>query len=274
MQIDMLVFGTESEDIDDLKEISKNQNKHNQKIKDILKTGVSYPTAISTVNNNVSTPNNLLGISYIKAINEINPKIEIVNIKRTNNYHEQSITNNIASATSIRNNITNLNLIKKTIPNKTYEIIRNINVNHELLFNLLKHQINTNDIKNINGVEEGIENRVYKVINNCHNLDQLINAIKSKRYTYARISRMLNHILMNVNKINYDVDYIRVLGFNKPGKNYLNKIKKQLPVPLLTCYKPNVSKLLDINLKADLTYNMITNNNINEYKVKPIIKND
>lgn len=274
LKIDMLVFGTESEDIKDLKAIAENQNNYNQKIKDILKTGVSYPTAISQTNNNVNTPNNLLGISYIKAINEINTNIEVVNIKRTNNYHDKSINGNVASATSIRNNITDFSLIKKTVPPKTFETLQNINIDHQLLFKLLKHQIITSDIKNIKGVEEGIENRVYKVINQCDNLEELINDIKSKRYTYARISRMLNHILLNIDKNNYEIDYIRVLGFNKNGKSYLNKIKKQLPIPLLTCYKPNVSKLLDINLKADLCYYMITNQNIDEYKVKPIIKKD
>lgn len=273
LKIDALVFGTETEDINDLIEVATSNQQNNQQLKMMLKTGMSYAAAVGKSNlNNISTPNNLLAISYIKAINKFNPNIEIINIKRTNNYHDKSITGTIASATSIRSHKDEPSLIKNTLPRASLKMMQKNTVNNKLLFDLLKYKITTTNIASIKDVEEGIENRVYQVINKSSNIDQLITAIKSKRYTYARISRMLNHILLNVENNHYHIDYIRVLGFNKTGKTHLNKIKKELSIPIITCYKPRISPLLDLNLRADLIYNLLTNNTTDEYKVTPIIK--
>ena len=89
---------------------------------------------------------------------------------------------------------------------------------------------------------------------------------------------MLIHILTNFTKEeakNLKIDYIRILGFNEKGKKHLNKIKKYLEIPLITNYKPNISRLLDLELRATSIYSLPLNNNLIEleYKQKPIIKN-
>ena len=88
---------------------------------------------------------------------------------------------------------------------------------------------------------------------------------------------MYIHILTNFLKEennNIKIDYIRLLGFNNKGKEYLNKIKKDINIPIITNYKKNISKLLDIELKALSIYSMIIDKSlmVKEYKNKPIIK--
>jgi hypothetical protein len=90
---------------------------------------------------------------------------------------------------------------------------------------------------------------------------------------------MFVHILTNFTKEEnkrIDIDYIRVLGFSIKGQQYLNKIKKELDVPIITRYKENISLLLDIEFRVNAIYSsMLVNGNelvSREYSCKPIIK--
>ena len=105
--------------------------------------------------------------------------------------------------------------------------------------------------------------------------------IKTKRYTYNKISRMLLHILTSFTKeeaSNITIDYIRVLGFNNKGKLYLNQHKKDSTLPIITGYSNINSEILNIEFRVNAIYFMIDkqknkNNLITmEYKHKPIIK--
>ena len=133
------------------------------------------------------------------------------------------------------------------------------------------------EIKKYNTLEEGIENKITKEIINANTYEELITKIKTKRYTYNKISRMLLHILTNFTKEeaqNIKIDYIRILGFNKNGQKYLNKIKKEVKLPLITGYQKNISKTLDIELRVSKIYSLSNESNLikKEYDKKPIIK--
>ena len=119
------------------------------------------------------------------------------------------------------------------------------------------------------------ENRIKKYIFNVKNTEELIDKLKTKRYTYNKINRMLTHILLGYTKEeNKEKDcYTRVLGFNQRGRKYLNTIKKQTNT--IYGYKKNLSNSLDIEFRSTCIYALITNNTklIDlEFKNKPIIK--
>lgn len=284
LKIDTLVFGTEYNNIETLKELANIQltnNNYDNIVKKYLNTGLNYPTALSKAlkdicNINISSPNDLLGLSYVKEIIKNNYNINPITIKRTNNYHSKSINSNIINATLIRELFREKKEIKEFIPNYSNDYLYRNSIND--FYNLFKYNviINKDNLKNILSVDEGIENRLLKYINIANNFDELTKLIKTKRYTYNKINRMYVHILNNLSKKdnNIDIDYIRVLGFNKNGKEYLNRIKKSINIPFVTNYKKNLSKLLDIELKATSIYSMIIDNQLleQEYKNKPIIK--
>ena len=109
LKVDKLVFGSESNDIKVLEKIvdAQKDDKFNTLVKLYCKSGYNYPTALSLsleelTNEKITTPNDLLGISYIKAIKENNYNIEVETIKRTNDYHKEELEEDISSATSIR----------------------------------------------------------------------------------------------------------------------------------------------------------------------------
>ena len=285
LKIDTLVFGTESDSIDKLKELANiqiNNKEYNIRVKKYLDTGLNYPTALNKAledfsHYKVNTPNDLLALSYIKEIIKNNYNIEVINIKRTTSYYGEEIKNNITSATNIRKLYLEDKNISNLIP-YNQDILYKINMNN--YFNYLKYKIivEGSNLNKYQTVDEGIENRIIKEINNSKNNEELIQNIKTKRYTYNKISRMLLHILTNFTKEeakNISIDYIRVLGFSTKGKKYLNNIKKNISVPLITRYKKEISKVLDIELRITNIYSLVSNSNEleKEYKNKPTIKN-
>ena len=284
LKIDTLVFGTERDNIEDLEllaDIQINNNEYQEKVKEYLNKGLNYATstnkALEDITNiKVDTPNDLLALSYIKQIKLHNYPIKYINIQRTTSYHGKEISNNITSASNIRKLYYEDKEIKELIPFNQEQLYK-ISMNN--YYNILRYKILTEDtnIKKYQTVDEGIESRIINNINISNNYEELIQNIKTKRYTYNKISRMLLHIIVGFTKEEakkIKVDYIRVLGFNSRGKTYLNKIKKELTIPLITGYKKNISKVLDIELRATKIYALVTDMSLikREYQIKPIIK--
>lgn len=292
-KIDTLVFGSETNDTETLYQLANTQlnNKdYNQLVKIYLDAGINYPTAMNKAlneltNQDVDKPNDLLGLSYIKEIIKNNYQITPISIKRTNNYHQEKLIKENKNNNS-NSNIISANLIRKLhldnqditpyIPNNTNKYIyHNLSINNA--YNLLKYKIITdNNLDKYLTVDEGIENRIIKYLNKSNTWEELVMNIKTKRYTYNKINRMLIHILLGITKKdNNQETYIRILGFNNQGRNYLNKIKKDIKLPIYTSYKNNLSNNLDIEFKSTYIYSLITNDKTlikKEYQNKPIIK--
>ena len=259
LKCDYLVFGSELNDIDILYKIADT----NIDIKDLLKKGYNYPNAIdialkNKINISINTPNDLLGVSYIKAIKKLNSKIKPVTIKRTNDYHDKNTNGKISSATSIRNLIYENKDISEYVPNTKY--IKNINLNDFYL--IIKHKIMTEDLKKYQDIDISLNSLFKKNILKSNNIEELISNVKHKNYTYNRIKRCLVHILCCLDKKDYKLEHIRILGFNSKGRQYLNKIKKEVTLPLLTKYD-------NYELLVDNIYNLISKNT---NKNKPILK--
>ena len=266
LKVNKLCFGSESNDLDNLTKIAKLQLEEgfDIKVKEYLKEGINYPTALTKalgIDFNYNNPNDLLAISYIKAILKNNYNIKPISIKRTNEYHDLTKNDGIISAANIRQKIINNQDITKFVP-----IVNEYHYND--YFSYLKYAILNTNLNSILDVDEGLDNRILSSIKESSNLNELILKIKTKRYTYNRINRMLTHILLGILKEDADlkIDYLKILGFNTKGKNYLNQIKKDLKLPL---YNNKIeSKIKDYELKSSQIYDLINNTNTYEYEIK------
>jgi len=278
LKVNKLIFGSESNDIEKLKELAKKQldNNYDNNVKKYMDLGYNYPTALNkALNSDVNTPNDLLGLSYVKSIIKYNYNIEPLTIKRTNDYHDKISNNKIISASNIREKINNNINIDEFVPNTNY-----INkIDYDLYFKLLKYKIlNDKEISKYLTVDEGIENRLLSVINECNSINELIDKIKTKRYTYNRINRMFIHILIGLTKEDKEKiqknEYIRLLGFNEFGKKYINSIKKNINIPIVTGLKNINSIIKDYEIKEYNIYNMLVNEDILKFERcnKPIKK--
>ena len=272
-----VVFGSECNNLETLHKITdytiNNSIEYNEKVKKYLGEGLNYPSALAKAIDIEFdfNSNDLLGISYLKSIKLNKYNIKPVTIQRTNNYLDTTSNEDIISASNIRNKLLNNIDITKYVPNTTLPFISNISLNN--FFKTIKYKIITEkDLSIYLDVDEGIENRLKKVISECNSIEELIDKTKSKRYTYNKIRRMLTHILIGFTKEDnhkLTFDYIKILGFNNNGKKYLNKIKKELNIPLGP-FKDSLT--YQYELKTAAIYDLITQDNNLEFEIsnKPI----
>lgn len=266
-----ICFGSEEGNLDTFFEISKilveEPPIYKNYLQQFLQTGISFPNArlksLEAILNKhldfLAQPNNILSLEYLKAINFLNSKINVKTIKRENaHFHCEKIQGNVASATAIRKALyqNDINSVKNAIPENCFDIIKNINYenlasinNYTQILHYILKTSSIDNLKNIADVTEGIEN---KIIDNIgfKSINELILNIKSKRYTYTKLSRAILHIILNITKeeqkdLKQNLNpYIRVLGFKKSSSHILTKLSKEASVPVITNLK-NAHKILN-----------------------------
>ena len=290
LHVDTLVFGSESNNVEILKTLAMtqiNNEAFDNKVREYLDKCVNYPTALSKTlevitKYRIKEPNDILAVSYIKEIIKNNYSIEPVAIKRTNDYHGEIISGDIINASLIRKMLTNGNDVSKYVPRATLKYLNDI-PSKDKYYSLLKYQIinNIDNLDSFQTVDEGLNNLIKKNIYNANNLDELISSIKTKRYTYNRLNRMFTHILTNFKKEDnrgLEINYVRLLGFNKKGRSYLNKIKKDMEISVVTGYKGINDKIFNIEKRVSYIYSLLIVNSDSyleeDNKNKPIIFGD
>lgn len=254
-----LVFGSEANNLNDLitiaKIIKKKPKQYNQLVKQYMQAGYRYPNAtnqalITLTGQDIRTPNDILGLGYVKEIINHDYPITIHSILRTDNYHDtiNPSASKIREAIKNQKNYPDYLLAQETIT-QTYFL--------DDLYPYLKYRINTSsltELKNIHLVEEGLENKLVSATKSTNSLTELIASLTSKRYTQSRIQRMLVHILLNNTKEDIKTainpHYFRILKMNNQGKAYLNSFKKTSPYPIITNLSNNRNPALEIELKA------------------------
>lgn len=280
--VDYISFGAEVQDIAILSKFADVLYNEPKEYKNILShelnKGVSYPKArenalmlylndIRRFANVLSSPNNILGIEYLKALKKIKSSIKPISIQRFGNqYNDTDITGNIASSTAIRNIIKNngFDVLRKVLPTSSYSIlVNNIKNGHivpdltaferEIIYNLRKMSIE--EIRELPDVSEGLEFAIKNATNSCNSIIEFLNIIKSKRYTSTRLQRILLYSLLGITKKDMAMSrkispYIRVLGFNERGKYLLSEISRANPkLEIITSVKKFIDSSTNKNLK-------------------------
>ena len=289
LKVSNLVFGSESDNTESLKrlaDIQINNDDYNFLVKKYMKEGLNYPTATSKAlskfdDKTVNTPNDILGLSYIKAIKELNSSIIPHTIKRTSDYHDIFKDNNVVSASFVRNKLIKNNDVTKYVPKETLKYLKS-SIFSEDLFPFLKYKIITNIefLDTYHMINDNLAGRIKKYIVKSHTLDELIKNIKSKKDTYNKISRALTYILCDFKKQDFekmnDINYIRILGFSEKGRKYLANIKDKITIPVVTNFGDIKNEILQNEMKVTAVYasNLNEKDKVNliekEFKTPPI----
>lgn len=254
--IDTLIFGSESSDLNQLR-ISAN----NLETTD-FKNGVHS-------NLGILKSNDILGISYIRACNKLNLNINFELVKRvSNNYNDTTVESKIASATAIRNNLDNVQAIKDALPADSLQNI--VETNHELLFDMFKvNLLNCIDNKvNIFLSEQGqLLNRLKIGLDqNPNTLLELLELCKDKNNSQYKYQRIVINVILMITADDYLQDeYIRILGFNPRASKF---IPKQGFTNLADCN----NKVATIEKRSSSLFSLLTANfQYNEFDRKPLI---
>lgn len=296
--VDYVSFGSELGNLDTLNifaEIfTKQPSEFISLLNHELSKGLSFPKArenaavmylndIRKYSNVLSSPNNILGIEYLKALKKSRSHIKPLTIKRESvDYNDITIKNNYASSTAIREMLINNKLSKLPylMPKGTYRvfyncyqkghIIKDISTfEREIIYTLRK--MNLSEIANLPDVSEGLEHNIKKAANSCNTLKEFMNIIKTKRYTSTRIQRILVYALLGITKKDMkdsikNIPYIRVLGFNSKGKQLLSIISNtNKNLDIITSVKKYLDhgnpsryskRMLDIDINATNVYTL------------------
>ena len=289
--VNNIYFGSEHGETNDLIEIAKilanEDDILKNSIKKYLNEGLPFPKARqnalkdimpSHINEEIlESSNNILGIEYIKSLIKINSKIKPVTLKRNGgNYNDENANIHFPSATAIRKNFlsqNNIENLKHMLPEETYNHLKTLYnehydfVNPEKMFNYIKYKIllEGNKLKNLMDVSEGIDNKIIKEITSSNSLNELVLNIKSKRYTYTRINRILLSFFLNLEEYNIKSllkgtpDYIRPLAFNETGCKILKEIKKAGNVEIINkVTKKQNNKYLDLDILGTKAYSILS----------------
>lgn len=224
--VDNIVFGSESNDLDKLKEIAS-MSFNVDYLKEALNAGEGYAKAYS-LGSVIMQPNDILAIAYLKELS--NTSITPYCIQRTNHYHDTSVDTEIASATAIRKAYFEKGFQAENAP----LLIQEPTVCWEKFYPVLRvlfQTLSSNEMKEIFLFNEGIENHLRKQMQASISWEDFLERSVNKRYTKARIQRtclqLLNHITKQEAAELEPLDTLRILAMNQNGQKYLKELKKK-----------------------------------------------
>lgn len=270
-----LSFGSESGEIEDLKNLAVflawESEEFRQTLKSNIKAGMPFAKAREEAVRKelgsdaaalLTQPNNILAVEYLKQLERMEASIIPVAIKRKGaGYKQKEPEDGFASATAIRNN-----LLTGKETNQVPENVKGClpeRIDDKRFFDLVRNVVLRSDSVDLGGIfsaSEGLENKLKKEIRKANSLEDLIDRVKSGRYPAATIKRLMCHILMDLRQWE-DTCYGRLLAFNEKGAALLNHIKKSecAKIPIIT----NINKVesrphqLNYDILASDTFNLI-----------------
>ena len=240
----------------------------------------------------ISSPNNILAIEYIKEIIKSESAVTPVALTRKiSGYHDNEIHENIASASAIRkilhdsgirkNNDSrckNIKELQNVMPEAMYNTLASESQNNTLIYaddfsSMLNYKISNifyiakynknaciETLCAYHDINKDLACRIYSSFTGCDSFNGFIEKIKTRGFTYSRLSQCLMHIILDIKKENISqyksLPYIRILGFDKKGREYLSQIKKTCPVPIIT-KAADYKNLLTDDIHAASLYNQI-----------------
>jgi predicted nucleotidyltransferase len=268
-----LIFGSESNDIESLKYLARIMVENEYSLSEMegkyVKEGFSHPNARKyalrdflynksmednkreAIINILAKSNDILGIEYLKALKIIRSRIEPDCIPRTgSSYSSKKMVSNFSSATAIRKafETRKTESIRDNVPPHVWETLRTLeeslklpNLENFEITILNKFRALTRDhLQKFYGFTEGLDIRFMKASMVSRNLDELLQMVKSKRFTYTRLQRLLLYFLFEITKGDimeseeFGPQYIRVLGFDTKGQDTLSEMREKANLPIIS----------------------------------------
>lgn len=276
---DALVFGSECGDITKIMKTvyCTRSSQFERVVKELLGTKETLARARETAVNELCgcgellrSPNDTLAIEYINAAKDLNSKMEFEAIKRVGAGHDsETAADGVCSASRLRSTICDgrtsemLDFMPKNAAGVLLRDIENGKISdikriEKAILMTLKMSA-PQELALLPDISEGIENRIYGAARISSTLDELYKNAATKRYTNARLRRLVLSALLREKRENQPDTprYIRILGLNRTGANVLERARKTCPVPIImraTSLKE--SKEFDFECKATEVYSL------------------
>lgn len=238
---DSLCFGAETAQTDLLMNAAEYllSTTFSQQLRAELKNGVSFPAARQAALESagmdgslLSSPNNILAVEYYKAILSQNSSMNIMLICREGNYHDPVANMENPSATAVRSLMLEGKPWQPYIPQEALAAFENA-THHTLaageraILARLRYMTES-DFEALPYSSEGLWRKLMHAVNQYANLEEIIAAVKSKRYTRTRIDRMILCAYLGITQelLTRHAPYVRVLALNSKGGRILKTARK------------------------------------------------
>lgn len=257
LNIDILYFGSESGNEDLLQSVAEilESNAYNEIIKNELNNGVTFAKlrqkAVESLLGEeaalaLENPNDTLAVEYIGAAKKLGLNIKFKAIKRIGaNHNDASSKDNYSTSTLLRNEIknSNTNYLKEFIPKNILSVVQSSPKSDiQKLDSAIISKLKLTDYETISklpDLSEGLENLLYKKIKEADSYSKLCDLVKTKRYTMARVRRIILSAFLGIDNSWFlkEPPYVRILGFSSDGQTLIPKIVK----------KPIITRISQIN---------------------------
>lgn len=232
--IEQLAFGTEERL--DYERVAQIYEEKQTQMKDFLvqlSPSLSYPQKtqlmwqeFAGLDFSGNTPNHILALAYAKVVAGKNIKLKPIE-RQGAGFHSLELDTDFASATALRQHIDQSDFLEKFSP-AAQLITSSPSVTWQDYFPLLRYQIISQpDLTATYQVNQELAVRLKEAIKKAENMDELLEAVATKRYTKARIRRILTYILVQAREASLPQS-IHILGFSPQGQEHLSKIKTQV----------------------------------------------
>ena len=191
----------------------------------------------------LAQPNAALALEYLQALPETIVPVPVA--RQGSGYHDAALSA-LSSATAVRATLARGDLADALSAVPSPEILQTAEKSgfvheEEALTQALLYRLRTAspaELSALYGMDEGLESRFLAAAQNCSTREALLEQIKTKRYTRARLSRLCAYALLNLTRdfaqTHRTPDYARVLGFRKSAAPLLKEIKQHGSIPLAT----------------------------------------
>lgn len=260
-----LAFGSESADIELLKKVSEcvNGDATVDLLRKYLSEGLSFASARQKAVGQIcpeaafvlGNPNDILAVEYLNSVKTLGANLAPFCVKRQGAGHDCAAEGSSASASAVRELMRTADAVADFVPEETASIIETekkcgrapaslSNIERAVLYKL--RTSSADEIAQAPDVSEGIENRIAFAAQEACSLDEVYAMAKTKRYTHARIRRIVMSTFLGITARDAEgvPPYIRVLGFSGGGKTLLRQANDACGLPIVMKYS-DVKKLDD-----------------------------
>ena len=307
--VDSICFGSEAGDLAQLNKVATVLVERQEEIESLtaarLRDGVNYPVARSEVlvgllpevsAEILNSPNNILGIEYLKALYSTNSRIQPYTIKRLGaGYHDTDVKSEIASATGMRRMIAAGEEVESLLPQPCRKVLDEAlragrSLDTVRLFVALQSQMlqESEMLNEIYLVDDGIDRRLDLAALKAASFDELVSGVKSRQWTLTRVQRILMYVLLQVKAVEMKAFiqtgplYLRLLGSSERGRKILARARRRKKLPIIadparatftlrkfyrnrSAYQQLAEEMLRLDLRATRIYGLLQGERSGEY---------
>lgn len=278
LNCEALCFGTDVQSAFDYADfgsfVYENQARINTEYQQITDETISYSQKMNLVFQKLypqfprleESPNHLLALSYAMENAGYKKPMRLLPLKRISSaFHSTELTSGtIASATAIRQALKENKTVQDYLPNQAATLLsENPVIDWEKFWPFLRYRILSTEATELNLIyqmTEGLEYRLKEAMKQADSVEDFLRRVKTKRYTWTRLQRLLCYLLLNITKedwLKYNKNnYLHILGYTAKGKNYLQQEKKRTALPLISKFGKQEAEKYPLSLRADTIYQL------------------